>query len=339
MAAHGHGPTLRDVARAAGVAPITASRIINGSRTAAPIAAETRARVERAAADLGYRLDGLARAMRHRRFGQIGIVVVNNRANPRTNLPAYEYILGINDGLEAHGFVSSLVRVDEVAGEDVGRARALSERLVDAFIVVSHLPAATIERLRGMGERLVWLDTDVDAATACVRRDEVAAGREAARMLIAAGRRRVLWIERPQTFRGHYSHDAREAGARAACADAGITFTSFACGPTIFGEDAERLLAEAASPGTGLLVSDPNTTRRIQSILVGAGLAVGRDVGIACCDADHHLDEQWPELSRVSVSRYRLGIAAAGMAVELVESQRAASSLVVAGQPIPGSTA
>ncbi len=53
-------PTLRDVARLAGVSHQTVSRVINGSEDVLP---ETRANVEAAIKQLGYRPNAIARSM------------------------------------------------------------------------------------------------------------------------------------------------------------------------------------------------------------------------------------------------------------------------------------
>lgn len=53
-------PTIRDVARAAGVSAQTVSRVINGSTEVRPA---TRAKVERSVAELGFRPDEAARAL------------------------------------------------------------------------------------------------------------------------------------------------------------------------------------------------------------------------------------------------------------------------------------
>ncbi len=73
-------PTMRDVARAAGVSAMTVSRVVNGEPTVLP---ETVARVERAIRRLGYQRNEAARRLR--REGQptqtIGLLV-DDLANP-----------------------------------------------------------------------------------------------------------------------------------------------------------------------------------------------------------------------------------------------------------------
>ena len=64
--------TIRDVAKLAGVSPMTVSRVINGSPKVSP---DTRERVEAAIAELHYVPNTLARGLTQQRSGTIGMVV------------------------------------------------------------------------------------------------------------------------------------------------------------------------------------------------------------------------------------------------------------------------
>lgn len=74
MAGRGTGSrvTIRDVADRAGVSTATASRALTGSR---PMSPDLRDRVLAAAAELGYRVNLLGRALRQQRMSVIGLVV------------------------------------------------------------------------------------------------------------------------------------------------------------------------------------------------------------------------------------------------------------------------
>ena len=72
MAEHRDRATLRHVADAAGVSMGTVSHALNGTGRVAEF---TRARVVRAATQLGYRPDPLARALRSRRTSTIGLIL------------------------------------------------------------------------------------------------------------------------------------------------------------------------------------------------------------------------------------------------------------------------
>jgi len=68
-----HGPaTIYDVARAAGVSIASVSRVLNGRRNPLP---DTRERVERAVAELGFIPDGAARALSARLKEVVGVVI------------------------------------------------------------------------------------------------------------------------------------------------------------------------------------------------------------------------------------------------------------------------
>ena len=68
-----HGtPTIYDVARAAGVSIASVSRVLNGRRNPLP---DTRERVERAVAELGFIPDGAARALSGRLKEVVGVVI------------------------------------------------------------------------------------------------------------------------------------------------------------------------------------------------------------------------------------------------------------------------
>lgn len=64
--------SMQDVAKVAGVSPQTVSRVANGSTAVRP---ETRRRVEHAMDELGYRPNYAARALKHGRFNDIGVVM------------------------------------------------------------------------------------------------------------------------------------------------------------------------------------------------------------------------------------------------------------------------
>jgi LacI family transcriptional regulator len=70
---HSQGqPTIYDVARAAGVSIASVSRVLNGRRNPLP---DTRERVERAVAELGFIPDGAARALSARLKEVVGVVI------------------------------------------------------------------------------------------------------------------------------------------------------------------------------------------------------------------------------------------------------------------------
>lgn len=331
--------TLKEVALRAGVSTITASRAINGGGAGLPVSPMTRTKVEAAAAELGYRPHANGRSLRDRRNGQIGALVINNPAQPLTNPSAYEYLLGINAGLAETGLLLVLVRIDDVQRPDAPAIRALNEHLLDGFIAVSRMPEAVTTRLQQLGEPLVWLDGNHRPPRASIHRDEVAAGREAAGLLLRAGRRRIVWLQRPRALIQHYSLSDREAGARAACRTTRADFVEFDGSPGSGIADPQALRRELVVPGTGLLLADPSQVRWASAFLASHGLVPGRDVGVAACDCDGQTAGCWPGLSRIEHDRHAMGMRAAAMAAGLVRGDGAMPSWIADARIVPGDTA
>ena len=98
--------TIRDVARLADVHPGTVSRALN-EETRALVNQETAERVLRAARDLGYRPNPIARGLKTNRSFTIGVLI------PDITNPLFPPILrGIEDRLEEAGYTSLIVNTD-----------------------------------------------------------------------------------------------------------------------------------------------------------------------------------------------------------------------------------
>jgi DNA-binding LacI/PurR family transcriptional regulator len=96
----GRRVTMRDVAAASGVSPATVGFVLNDTPNQT-ISAPTRERVLRAAEELGYVVDGIARAMRE---GSSRVVVLNIDASLEGNY-SRSYISGLDDELARHDHI------------------------------------------------------------------------------------------------------------------------------------------------------------------------------------------------------------------------------------------
>lgn len=124
-----HQPTIKEVARLAGVSPMTASRTLNGGRNVRP---DLQERVMAAVRELGYQRNENARSLRPGQpSGLIGIAITN-LANPYYG----SFALGVEEVAAEHGRRIILGNT----GEDAGRERQLVSdfigRQVDGLILV-----------------------------------------------------------------------------------------------------------------------------------------------------------------------------------------------------------
>jgi DNA-binding LacI/PurR family transcriptional regulator len=183
--------TLKDVAERAGVSRSAVSRTFTKG---ASVSARTRAKVERAAAELGYAPSALASGLSTGRTKLIGLVS-NNFHNP--------LFLEIFDlftrAIQDRGLRPLLVNLSDGTGPD-DPVRMLRQYSVDAVIVASStLPPDFALSCREAGLAVVHAfgRASLEPRVTVVGIDNVEAGRMAARTLVARGYRRVGFLGGP----------------------------------------------------------------------------------------------------------------------------------------------
>src|SRR5512139_2585061 len=120
--------TIREVARRAGVAPITVSRVINHSGY---VNQETRGRVEAAIAELGYVPNTLARSLRSKRTQTLGLVL-SDITNPFWTTVAR----GVEDTASQAGFNVIFCNTDESEIKQDQYLEILLQKQVDGVLLV-----------------------------------------------------------------------------------------------------------------------------------------------------------------------------------------------------------
>ena len=179
----------RDVARLAGVSQTTVSRALSNSPNVKP---ETRDRVIRALAESGYSVNVMARAMRTRRTGTIGIVVTQI-TNPF--YPALIRILSQQlDALQLRMTVWDA----EGPGEN-SAVTAIREGVVDGVIFTTATQESTALREALQRKAPIVLLNRVVQGLACdqVTSENHQAGRRIAEYLLAAGHRQIAMAAGP----------------------------------------------------------------------------------------------------------------------------------------------
>jgi LacI family transcriptional regulator len=212
----GRAPTIRDVALRAGVSVATASNVVNGVR---PVGEASRRKVLEAIAELDYRLDRAASALRGRSTRLVGMVVPDI-----TNVFFASLVHGVEALAERDGYDLLIVSTSEDAAKEHRRVEALVARRIDGLIVV---PANddSMSALKGGedGSRLppaVLIDRGGQApGFDTVRADCFSGGYAAARCLIDLGHHDIIVLTHS---RGLDNIEQRIAGCRRALSEAGL---------------------------------------------------------------------------------------------------------------------
>jgi LacI family transcriptional regulator len=184
-------PTLHDVAKRAGVSPMTVSRVVNGTGSVSP---ERRARVEQALTETGYMPNTVARNLRAQRTDTIALVMPD-MTNPFFTALAQ----GVETAAREAGISLLLANTDEREDEERRLVRVLLQRQADGLLII---PAGagdeSIRLCRAHDVPLVVVDRrpgapDVDV----VRADSEGGSHELGRLLVGLGHRRMAVLSGP----------------------------------------------------------------------------------------------------------------------------------------------
>jgi LacI family transcriptional regulator len=206
-------PTIRDVAKLAGVAPITASRVISNSGYASD---EVRQRVNQAVDQLGYVPNFLARSLRSKRTRTLALVLTDI-TNPFWTTVAR----GVEDAASEEGYHVIFCNTDESASKQESYLEAMIQKQVDGILLV---PARSkedpIKFLHQQNVQVVLLDRRLpDIEADVVRCDSTGGAYQLVQLLLKLGHRRIAILSGPS---GVSSADDRVAGYQHALQEAGL---------------------------------------------------------------------------------------------------------------------
>lgn len=184
-------PTIRDVARAAGVAVGTASKALNGR---GQLRTETRERVLAEAARLEFRPNDLVRSLLRGRTYTVGLLTTDYFG--RFVMPL---LAGVEDALGAAEILVFLCNVRDDPERERQVIASLLAKQVDGIIVAGRRtdprPPINVGRSR---VPVVYANTRVDDVDApCLLPDDAHGARLAVDHLLRAGRRRIAHVTGP----------------------------------------------------------------------------------------------------------------------------------------------
>ncbi|MFV9423311.1 LacI family DNA-binding transcriptional regulator [Microbacterium sp. S1037] len=201
--------SMADVAARAGVSAQTVSRVANGSPRVDPA---TRARVEKAMADLGYRMHRAARALRTGQTSTIGLVVSTLASVGNSRM-----LQAISEAAATRDYALAVVTVGE-RGIREAFARLRSQG-VDGAVVLNEATELARDAQPPADLHLVVVDSPADARFSIVQTDHAGGARAATAHLLALGHDTVHHLAGP---RGSFAAAERERGWREALADGGL---------------------------------------------------------------------------------------------------------------------
>lgn len=265
--------TLKDVAERAGVSRSAVSRTFTDG---ASVSSAMRKRVEKAANELGYSPNFLARSLTTRRTKMIGLVS-NNFHNP-VFLQVFDQF---TRGLQERDLRPLLVNLTDETDPE-GSVKMLQQYSVDGVVVASStLPPAFAEAFMAVGLPTVHTfgRYSTEPKTHVVGIDNVACGRMVAKSLIARGYTRLGFLGGPA---GATSTQDRMAGFEEEIArHKGISVSKSFARAYSFAAGRDEMLRLTAGPlAEAYFCGDDVLSIGALSAITDAGLSVPDDVGI-----------------------------------------------------------
>lgn len=306
---------IQDVARAAGVAPITVSRVINNSGY---VAAEVRARVEAAVAELGYVPNRLASSLRSRRSHTLALVL-----SDITNPFFTTMTRGVEDAASERGYMVIVGNTDEREAEELKRVRLLVGQRVDGVLLVpARHGAQSLALLAQQRTPVVVLDRRVESETVdVVRCDSEGGARQLGELLRALGHMRVALLTGPAGVSTSDDRVAACRGAFGADADCRVYHGEFT--PASGAAMTRQALAVEPRP-TALFAANNFITIGALRALHELGLSVPEEVALVGFDDLPEALVTFPFLTVAAQPAYEMGRQAVDLLLARLEGDESA---------------
>jgi LacI family transcriptional regulator len=312
--------TIDDVSKRAGVSRSTVSRVVadNGY-----VSEEKRRAIQKAIAELGYRPNTLAQALRSNRSNMIGAVVVDVGTPYFANM-----VYGLQRATRKAG--KALLVSSGYADQDE-EARAIIElvdRACDGIVLYLERPLRpdVAEILRQARIPVVTIGRKDDAvARGAVTLDNFGGARAAMNFLIEQGHRKIVHLSGQPDFGDTV---ARLEGIAAALAEHGMSMADITVVNGIFHQDfgysATMDLLDQGHDFTAIFAADDDMAAGVLLALRHAGKSVPDDVSVIGFDDAFHARHLWPPLTTIRQPIDEIGETAADLLLRLL------------GEPGPG---
>jgi LacI family transcriptional regulator len=296
--------TLLQVAHRAGVSRSTASFVLTGRHLDMRISEDARQRVLRAAQELDYRPNLMARSLRTKVTRTIALVSDTLASDPYAGR-------AIHGSLAAAAARGHLLFIGETEGDPVIEEKLISDfldRQVDAFVYASmftrHVRLPKLLR----GRRVALLNCQARGAIPAVIPDESQAGRSAARVLLDAGHRdgiHLVGTPAQHVFAGK----ERLAGIREGLA-AGQTRLAGVIECDWWPDSAYDAVTAALAGGLrprALICLNDRVALGAYQALRAAGVTIPDDVSVLSFDDSELAAWLRPQLTSIALPHYELG--------------------------------
>ncbi|MBI3962744.1 MAG: LacI family DNA-binding transcriptional regulator [Deinococcus sp.] len=312
---------IRDVAKLAGVSPATVSRVLNRPEL---VAERLRDQVHRAMARLGYAPNALARGLRTRHTGVLGLIV------PDIAHPFFaEVVRGVEDVASREGYRVFLCNTDENPDKEEKYVAELLNHRVEGIIFISSSNSRA-QLTSSSDVPVVVVDRRVSLDDLHeVLCDDVLGGRLATEHLLSLEHRHLAFLGGPQVIPNNAD---RLRGCREALAQAQLALDQALVAEVLVrveaGERATEQLLDTGRYFSALFAANDLLAIGAVRALRARGLEVPGDVSVVGYDDVWFAAHLSPPLTTVAQPKRELGERAMQRLLALVRGQAPPERLV-----------
>ena len=322
--------TIKDVAALAGVSPSTVSRTCKNNPS---ISEETKERVRKAMAELGYEPNFQASNLASQNSRTIGIILPASAKEVYENSFYLEAIQGISHYCNGRQYMTTIVTGQDDA-EILDAVRSMSRSgKVDGFIVLySKKEDPVIDYLfnEGLLYILIGKATQYTNQTIYIDNDNLLAGREAAEYLYQLGHRRIAYLGSDSSLM--FSAD-RKAGYQLALASHQLPVRPEYCvevkNVSENNEEAIRGLLMQKDRPTAILVSDDILAVSLERVCLENHLAIPEDLSIISFNNSLFARLTSPQLTSIDIGAGQLGSEAASQIINHIENPNLLATKII----------
>jgi len=302
--------TLRDVAMAAGVSPMTVSNLINGRH--GTMRRETRVRIEAEIKRLGYRPHSIARNLRLSRQLSIGMIIIDDAPHYLADPFTTHIVAGLSNHLNQNGYALLL---QGLSARSFDASPLVRDIRTDAMCLLLSGPAARRRRiigtLLGLAQPLVVFQEAFRSPgrdLCIIRQADREGGRSVGREVLQLGARRLAMlvpaVEWPAI-------GERVKGVRAAIRAAGgeRALRVVDCGHADVADTQAALARDVDRHGLpdAILAGNDQMGIAAMKLMAARGLRIPQDIAITGFNAFEFWQYTDPVLTTVRSPAYEMG--------------------------------
>jgi DNA-binding LacI/PurR family transcriptional regulator len=310
--------TIKNIAERAGVSTATVSYVINNSSSVTP---EVRERVLRIVRELRFHPNAVARGLRTKKTGTVGMIV------PDITNPFFPGLIrGAEDVLRATGYTLIVGNSDSDLSKEEEYYRTFTGRRVEGLLLIASVSARSPEYLQHHDLRatpVVFVDRHYrDVRADAVSADNLGGSLQAMRHLLDIGHQRIAIVAGPLQLT---NARLRLEGYKRALASKHIEIEDDLIREGRYdaqsGFEQTKALLDLKSRPTALFVSNAPMTSGCLRAIRERGVRCPEELALVSFDDPEWFGLTHPSVSCVAQNPYQLGAAAAQILAKRIAGQ------------------